>query len=81
MVAPGTLFEYLAAFITIILAIAFSDMATSLHRLLGARRRIEWHPLPLLVALFVLLTLITNFFELWPLTRLDRISYYASSCT
>jgi hypothetical protein len=58
------------------LAVAFADMAASLHRLLRARHNVKWHPLPLGVALFVLLTLITIFFELWPLTRLERVSYY-----
>lgn len=76
MTEPGTLFSYLSAFITIVLAIAFGDMATSLHRLLRARKRVKWHPLPLAVALFVLLTLATLFFELWDLTRIERVSYF-----
>ncbi len=76
MAEPGTLFSYLSAFITIVLAIAFGDMAASLHRLLRARKRVKWHPLPLAVALFVLLTLVTVFFELWTLTRIERVSYY-----
>lgn len=75
MAEPGTLFSYLSAFVTIVLAVAFADMAASLHRLLRARRRVKWHPLPLGVAVMVLLTLATLFFELWPLTRISRISY------
>lgn len=76
MAEPGILFSYLSAFITIVLAVAFADMAASLHRLLRARKRVKWHPVPLAVALFVLLTLATLFFELWPLTRIERISYF-----
>jgi hypothetical protein len=73
---PGTLFSYLSAFVTIVLAVAFADMAASLHRLLRARKRVKWHPLPLAFALFMLLTLITLFFELWPLTRVSKITYF-----
>lgn len=76
MAQAGTLFSYLSAFITIVLAVAFADMAASLHRLLRARRLVKWHPLPLAVALFVLLTLITVFFELWILTRIERVTYF-----
>jgi hypothetical protein len=76
MVQPGTLFEYLAAFVTIVLALAVSDLLISLHRLLRARHRVNWRPLPLLFALFVLLTLLTGFFELWALTEVERMSYY-----
>lgn len=76
MAQAGTLFSYLSAFITIVLAVAFADMAASLHRLLRARKRVKWHPLPLAVALFVLLTLATLFFELWILTRLEHVTYF-----
>jgi hypothetical protein len=76
MAEPGTLFSYLSAFVTIVLAVAFADMAASLHRLIRARARVKWHPLPLAVALFVLLTLATLFFELWTLTRVERITYF-----
>lgn len=76
MAEPGTLFSYLSAFITIVLAVAFADMAASLHRLLNARKRVQWHPIPLAVAAFVLLTLATQFFSLWDLTRIERVNYY-----
>ncbi len=76
MADPGTLFSYLSAFITIVLAVAFADMAASTHRLLIARKRVQWHPVPLAVALFVLLTLATLFFALWDLTRIVKVTYF-----
>jgi hypothetical protein len=76
MVQAGILFGYLAAFITIIIAIALGDLAMSFHRLMRARRRVTWHPIPLLAALWVLLTLLTSFFSIFDLTRVDHISYY-----
>jgi hypothetical protein len=47
--------EYVAAFASIILALAVTDLATSMHRLLRARKRVRWHWLPLAVALLILL--------------------------
>src|SRR5688500_14049652 len=75
MVHACSLFEYLAAFITVLLAIAVGDMAVSLHRLLRARRRVKWHPLPLVAAFIVLLILLTNFFAIWRLTETERITF------
>ena len=76
MVQAGTLFGYLAAFVTIVLALALSDLLVSVHRLLRARRRVHWRPLPLVLATFIALSLLTCFFELWDLTRWTSLSYY-----
>ena len=76
MVQAGTLFGYLAAFVTIVLGLALADFLVSLHRLLRARRRVVWRPLPLLLALFAMLSLLTGFFELWEMTRWESISYF-----
>ena len=76
MVQAGTLFEYLAAFITIVLGLALADLLVSLHRLLRARRRVIWRPLPLLLALFVFLALLTGFFGAWDMTRWEGITYF-----
>jgi len=76
MVAPGTLFDYLAAFITIVLALALGDLLVSLHRLLRARRKVSWAPLPALLATFVGLSLLTIFFGIWDMTRWDRLNFY-----
>jgi len=75
MVQAGTLFGYLAAFITVLLAIAVGDMAVSLHRLLRARRRVKWHSLPLVAGFVVLLILLTNFFAIWQLTGTQRMTF------
>jgi hypothetical protein len=58
-----SLFGYLAAFITIVLAIALSDMLVSMHRLLIARDRVAWSTVPLAAALFIFLGLISEFFS------------------
>jgi|KBSMisStandDraft_5_1062788.scaffolds.fasta_scaffold394608_2 hypothetical protein len=76
MVQAGTLFGYLAAFMTIVIAIAFGDLAISVHRLLRARQRVIWHPIPLLAAFWVLLVLLTSFFAIWDLTALSHLSFY-----
>lgn len=76
MVQAGTLFGYLAAFITIVLGLALADLLTSFHRLLRARHRVVWRPLPILLALFVMLSLLTGFFGIWEMTRLEVMTYY-----
>jgi hypothetical protein len=47
--------EYVAAFASIIVALAVTDLATSMHRLLRARARVRWHWLSLAVALLILI--------------------------
>jgi hypothetical protein len=59
------LFQYLAAFITIVLALAISDMVMSTHRLVMARRRVKWDALALLAAIYVFLMVLSEFFSLW----------------
>ena len=69
------LFQYLAAFITIVLAIALTDLLGSLHRLIVARRRVRWSVLPLLAAGFVFISVISEFFSIWVVADVARISF------
>jgi hypothetical protein len=60
--------EYVAAFASIIVALAVTDLATSLHRLLRARKRVTWDWLPPAVALLILLGTVQFwwiFFDVW----------------
>lgn len=47
-------FEYLLPFLSVLVGLAVTDLATSLHRLLRARRRVTWDWLPLATALLAL---------------------------
>ncbi len=58
---PVTPFEYVLALVSILVGLAVADLATCLHRLLRARRRVTWDWLPLTAALIVLLLV----FEFW----------------
>ena len=69
------LFAYLAAFVTIVLAIALSDMILSLHRLLRARDRVQWDVLTLIASLYVYLTLLSEFFSLWVELNVERFAF------
>ena len=63
--------DYVSAFASIILALAVTDLATSMHRLLRARDRVRWDWLPLAVALLILLSAVQYwwmFFEIWSST-------------
>jgi hypothetical protein len=47
-------FTYLLPFLSVLVGLAVTDLATSLHRLLRARRRVQWDWLPLATALLAL---------------------------
>ena len=70
------LFSYLAAFVTIVLAVALTDMIQSTHRLLRASDKIKWDPLTPLLALGVFLSLLSAFFSLWGDARFERLTFY-----
>lgn len=52
--------DYIATFASILFGLAVTDVAYSFHRLLTARRRVRFHWLPLLVAAWVTLNLIST---------------------
>ena len=70
------LFSYVAAFVTITLALAVSDLVQSLHRLIRARRKVRWHATPVLAAGFVFFTVLSEFFSLWQFHDIGRLTYY-----
>ena len=70
------LFAYVTAFITIMLAIALTDMVQSLHRLLRDRASVKWDPLILLLALWVFLWIVSEFFAVWLDARFEKITFY-----
>jgi hypothetical protein len=75
MVGAGTLFSYLSAFVTIVLALGLSDLLISFHRLVRHGRSVRWAGLPVAAALFVLLALLTEFFSMWGLIAVARVSF------
>ena len=75
MVGAGTLFSYLSAFVTIVLALGLSDLLISFHRLMRHGGAVRWSGLPLAAALFVLLALLTEFFSMWGLVAVERVSF------
>ena len=70
------LFGYLAGFVTIMLAIALTDMVQSTHRLLRDRARVKWDVLTPLLALWVFLWVLSEFFSLWVDARFDRLTFF-----
>ncbi|HTU09679.1 MAG TPA: hypothetical protein VMG08_02175 [Allosphingosinicella sp.] len=75
MVGAGTLFSYLGAFVTIVLALGLSDLLMSFHRLLRKARTVRWAGLPIAAAAFVLLSLLSEFFSMWGLVAVERVSF------
>jgi hypothetical protein len=70
------LFAYLAAFVSIVLAVALTDMIQSAHRLIRNRVRVRWDPLTPIFAVSIFLGLLASFFSLWGDARFDRLTYY-----
>lgn len=70
------LFAYLSSFVTIVLAIALTDMIQSTHRLLRARHRVKWDILTPLLASWVFLWVLSEFFTLWLDARYETITYF-----
>ncbi len=64
-------FEYLLPFISVLVGLAVTDLATSLHRLLRARRRVKWDGLPLATALLALLTVLNAWWGLYAMSASD----------
>jgi hypothetical protein len=69
------LFAYLAAFVTVVLALAVSDWLQSLHRLLRARKRVRWSAVAILAGCLVFLAILEEFFDLWRLAGVERFTY------
>lgn len=70
------MFAYLAAFVSIILALAVSDLVQSLHRLLRARRKVKWSLTALIAAATVFMAILEEFFGLWRFTGVERFTYF-----
>ena len=70
------LFAYIAAFISIMLAIALTDMVQSVHRLLRDRARVRWDVLTPLLAVWVFMWVVSEFFSLLFDARYDRLTFY-----
>ena len=69
------LFAYLAAFVSVILALAVGDWVQSLHRLIRARDRVRWSAIAILAALLVFLAILEEFFGLWRIAGAERFTY------
>jgi hypothetical protein len=58
-------FEYALGLFAVLIGLAVTDVAASLHHLLRSRHRVRWDPLALLAALYALLLAVGMWFDLW----------------
>jgi hypothetical protein len=70
-------FEFLTAFVAILIGLAITDLATSLHRLLRARRRVKWDWATPLAALFVGVQVMAQFWVFWYSSGDQRFTFAA----
>jgi len=68
------LFSYLSAFVTIVLAVAITDMIQSTHRLIRARRRVKWDFVPLIFAATITIGVVSEFFSLWDIFAVSKVT-------
>lgn len=61
-----TLFDFTFGLSAVILGLALAHMASSLHRLALAGRRVKWAPEPLLLATLVFLVIVSVWLFQWP---------------
>ncbi len=59
------LFSYLSAFVTIVLALALTNILQSASVLIQARRHVRWDARPIIFAAIVFVALVSEFFSLW----------------
>jgi hypothetical protein len=69
-------FEYVLPMVSILIGLALGDLSLSLHRLLRARRRIEWDWLPLATALLVVLLILQFWWEFYGMGRAEVWARY-----
>lgn len=73
-----TPFEYLLVLVSIVISLAVADIATSLHRLLRARRRVRWDWLTLAAALLVLLVIVQFWWAFYRIGQVEVWSRYGA---
>ena len=64
--------EYVLSLMAIISGLAITDLISSLHRLLRARKRVRWDWLTLLVAAFVGMALTVSWFISWQVNAVQN---------
>ena len=69
-------FEYVLPMVSILIGLAIGDLSLSLHRLLRARRRVEWDWLPLAAALLVILLILQFWWEFYTIGRAEVWTRY-----
>jgi hypothetical protein len=68
-------FEYIFALISVLVGLAIADLATSLHRLLQSRDRVQWDWLPLTAAFLAILAVLDIW---WGLYGTQEATFYQS---
>jgi heme A synthase len=69
-------FEFALGLFTVMIGLAITDLALSLHRLIRHHETVRWDPLPLLAALFALLMTIGMWFDLWGIRNATSVRHF-----
>ena len=69
-------FEFALGLFTVMIGLAITDIALSLHRLIRHHDTVRWDPLTLLAALFALLMTIGMWFDLWGIRHATSVRHF-----
>ena len=69
-------FEFALGLFAVLIGLAVADVATSFHRLMRARPRVRWDPLPLLTALFAMVITVGMWFDLWGIRNATSVRHF-----
>jgi hypothetical protein len=69
-------FEFALGLFTVMIGLAITDIALSLHRLIRRHHTVRWDPLTLLGALFALLMTIGMWFDLWGIRNATSVRHF-----
>lgn len=64
-------FEYAMGLFAVVIGLAVTDVATSFHRLMRARRGVRWDPLTLAAAVYTLCMAVYMWFDIWGVRRVE----------
>jgi hypothetical protein len=70
-------FEYAVGLFSIIVGLALADLGSSLHRLIKQRREVRWDPLAILTVAYVVLLLLTMWYDLWSIRAFGGTTSFA----
>lgn len=69
-------FEYAMGLFSVVIGLAVTNVATSFHALMRARREVRWDPLTLAAAVYTLCMAVYMWFDIWGVRRIEATRHF-----